>query len=115
MSRVVSKAYADALRDPGAKPPLALVDEEESPEDVSQATNQAILALTSAVGTLCSSVVSAMPKGGDPALLAAVDRIVAGQAALLEQLKSQKPPIYTFKVVRDAFGDLDYVKAIPGE
>jgi hypothetical protein len=114
MSRVISKAYADSLRDPGAKPPLALLPEDDG-QEADQATTQAILALTSAVGQLCHDVVSSMPKGGDPALLAAVDRIAAGQAALLEQLKAQKPTTYRFKVVRDQYGDLDYVDAIPGE
>lgn len=112
MSRLITKQYSDALRDPGDQPPLELFPENETDlEDVvaaNERTMQAIIALTTAVGMLCKSV---MTKGGDPNLAPALTRIAAGQEALLNQLKEKKPRHWTFKIVKDNFGDLDYVDA----
>ena len=117
MSRVVSKAYAEALKDPGSRPPLALEDDEPDSEDLvdsAQATNQAILALTAAVGSLCRGVVAAIPKGGDAALTEAINRLAANQGEILQRLDNRMPVNYRFRVVRDNLGELDYVDASPG-
>jgi hypothetical protein len=117
MSRLISKQYSDALKEPSDLPPLDLGDMDDNDGiseliDSNDRIMHAIASLSASVGLLCKSVLVAMPKP-DPALAVALQAVADGQDKIVAQLKNESPRRkWVFKVVRDQYGDLERVEAV---
>ena len=111
MSRVVSKAYVEALGDNPERPPLNLHEEAEPDLEeliaANEATAQAVAELTTKVGTL-SELLKRKPETSDAVIVALLTKMTV----LLENLKPpQKIRQWDFDLIRHPNGDLEKIKA----